>query len=140
MDSLLIGLFNIVIFSIVSVFLYRLYRGTLPEPDNMDLILKARGGGSVSIDSSSLYLHLTWPFVTIYLYQDRLLLNYGGKKVNLLYSEISEVKLLLISGIEIQHNNPNQPITLRFWSWKKSKMIKKLIDERRSKIVFNNKE
>lgn len=135
MDSLLLGLFNLVIFAAVGVFLYRLYRGTLPEPDVADLILKARGGGSMSIDSSSfLFFHLTWPFVTIHLYQDRLQLNYGGKKVSLLYSEITEVKLLLISGVEIQHNNPNEPITLRFWSWKKSEQIKELIDERRSNI------
>jgi hypothetical protein len=135
MDSLLLSIFNLLIFSVVGVYLYRTYRGTLPEPDNTDLIFKARGGGSVSIDSTSLYYHLTWPFVIIHLYQDRLLLNYGGKKVNLLYSEITEVRLLLISGIEIRHNNPNQPITLRFWSWKKSKEIKKLIDERSNKIV-----
>ena len=138
MDSLLLGLFNLVIFLAVGIFLYRTYRGTLPEPSDTELIFKARGGGSVSLDSSSLYYHLTWPFVTIHLYSDRLLLNYGGKKVNLVYSKITEVKLLLISGVEIQHNNLNQPKTLRFGGWGNSVKIKKLIDEQRRKIVKND--
>lgn len=138
MESILILLFNVVLFTAIGITLYRLYRGTTPEPMEPGLIFKERGGGWVGT-SWPWMIQMTWPFVTIHLYENRLLLNYGGKKVELLYSEITKVNLFYIpiiaEGVRLYHNNQNQPALLRFWSFGKSKKIKKLIEERMNKPV-----
>lgn len=138
MELVLILLFNIVLFAVVGRNLHRLYRDTLPEPSNDGLIYRERNGGTVSVGSSHMFLHLTKPFVTLHMYEEKILLNYGGQKVDLLYSDIikvESVKLLFSKGIIIHHNNLSQPTFLRFWS-KRSMEIKNLIDARLQKSAL----
>lgn len=125
MDLLLLIVFQVIILSVVGGYFYRLYRGTLPEPDSTDLVYKARGGGSVSMDSVSLYQHLSWPFVAIYLYKDKLLLNFGGRKVNLRYSDITKVEKGM-NGVRIYHTNTNQPAFVSFSGGKSNEIIKQI--------------
>ena len=138
MESVLILLFTVILFTLAGKSLYGLYRGTTPEPDEPDLIFKERGGGWVGTNWPWM-IQMTWPFVTIHLYKNRLLLNYGGKKVELLYSEITKVSLFYIpiiaEGVRIHHNNQKKPVLLRFWSFGKSRKIKKLIEGGMNKSV-----
>lgn len=131
-------LYNLTLFSIVGIVFYKIYRNTIPAPSDPDIIFYERGGGWVG-GGWFLTLQLTWPFVTIAIHEDRVSFNYGGKKVDLLYTEITSVDLFYIpiiaEGIRIRHNNLNQPSLLRFWSFGKSKKIKKLIDGRLNKTL-----
>lgn len=126
MDQLLI-IFQIILFSVVGTYLYRLYSKTLPEPDGSDLLFKTRGGGSVNFNSNGLYLHLTWPFVTIHLFKDIIELNYGGRKVTLLYSDVTEVSRYY-SGIRIHHKDSKQPTFVTFGSRKSEEIMRRIID------------
>ena len=129
-------LFNLVIFLAIGIAFYKIYSNTTTGIIDPDLIYFERGGGWVGMNAVWM-LQLTWPFVTIHLYKDSLLLNYGGKKVNLKYSEITKVNLLYIpiiaEGIRIYHDNPNQPMLLRFWSLGKSRKLKNLLDTQLNK-------
>lgn len=100
------------------------------------LIYKERGGGWVDY-KKTIMLQLTWPFVTINLYEDKVAINYGGKEFDLQYSEIEEVKLtywipFIAEGVRLIHSNPQKPHLLRFWSLGHSKKIKMMIEEKMS--------
>ena len=129
----------IILFTAISITFYILYRNTTSESDDANIIFKERGGGWVGTTWPWM-IQMTWPFVTIHLYENRLLLNYGGKKVELLYSEITKVDHFYIpiiaEGVRVHHNNQNQPTLLRFWSFGRSKKIKQIICERMNKPVL----
>jgi hypothetical protein len=106
----------------------------------MEPIYKERGGGWVDY-KKAIMLQLTWPFVIIYIYEDKVVINYGGKEFNLKYNEIEEVRLsywipFIAEGIRLVHNNPERPHLLRFWSLGHSKKLKQLIQSKMSASVL----
>ena len=106
----------------------------MSDMSNETPIYKQRGGGWVHDSSGKILLQLTWPFVTINLYEDRVLLNYGGKKVSLPYNKIEKIERscwipFIAEGIKIVHNDDTQSSLVRFWS-SNSKKLKRLIEER----------
>jgi hypothetical protein len=93
-------------------------------------IYKERGG--VWIGNGLATFQATWPFSSITVYENRVLLRAAWRSAEVLFSDIVEVKRVLITpflleGIRIIHKNENTPKLLFFWSFRHSKKIQQLI-------------
>ncbi len=96
-----------------------------------DTIYRERGGGRINIDFG--YLHITWPFATISIYKEKVLLSIGWRKFEILMSDITSIKRILYipyfaEGIQILHKNNSIPEHITFWSLGHSKKIKEILE------------
>lgn len=104
----------------------------------MEPVFKERGGGQVGGSPWIMSVSATWPFSSISIYEDKVLLSVGWIKVELNFSEILDVKRLFIlpfiaDGVRIVHKKEGVPKWLVFWSLKNGKKIKQLILEQKEK-------
>ena len=79
----------------------------------------------------------TWPFASLTIYEDSLVLKVAWHTAELKMSEIVAIKRMfffpvLADGIEIIHKNENLPGVLVFWSFGHGREIKDLIESKRS--------
>lgn len=99
----------------------------------MQVIYQERGGAWIG--DGLIILQVTWPFSSINIYEDRVVLKAAWQTAEVLFSDIVEVKNVLIipylaEGIQINHRNRSLPKLLRFWSFGHSKKIQGLIMSR----------
>ena len=98
----------------------------------MEPIFKERGGGQVGGSPWIMSVSATWPFSSIVIYSDKVLLSVGWVKVELHFSDIVDVKRLFIlpfiaDGVRMVHKKEGVPKWLVFWSFGNAKKIKQLI-------------
>lgn len=95
----------------------------------METLYKERGGGWIAGSPWLLSISATWPFSSISIFQDKVILKVGWITSELDFSDIVDVKRLLIlpfiaDGVRIVHKKEGVPSWLVFWSLRNAKKIK----------------
>ncbi len=97
----------------------------------MEPIYTERGGGWIG-KAPWWILQATWPFSSIQIFSEKLILKVGWKQAEVFFSDILTVNRILIipylaDGIRIVHKNSEIPSLLIFWSFGKAGKIRDLI-------------
>ena len=96
----------------------------------MEPVYKERGGGWIG--SFPWTLQATWPFASIQIFSNKLILKVGWRIAELNISDIVITKRILIipflaDGVRIVHNNTKVPLVLIFWSFGKAAKIRDMV-------------
>lgn len=92
-----------------------------------------RGGGWIG-DGITIW-QATWPFSTISIYTDRVVLKVTFKSVELKMSEITDIKRvgfipIFADGVQFVHENNSIPQKVVFWSIGHGKKIQEIIQSK----------